>query len=144
MFFNKVFAFFAAIITAVSLLIAPAESVQGIFPEDEKTAEKIYFDEGEFSPSADDIFVSPDGDDENEGTMASPVATLKGAKELAKAKSAENITVWFMGGTYSFSEKVTFNSSDRSGVTYRSIPGEEVVFTGSYEISNWEKKKLIE
>ena len=138
MLFSKIFAFFMAIFTSISLLTSTGDGVEGIFGEENAPVEKVYFDEGEFKPSANDIFVSVDGDDSNDGTKDLPVATLAAAKELAKTRGGENITVWFNGGTYAFSEAVSFGSADRSGVTYRSIPGEEVIFTGSYNITDWE------
>lgn len=95
---------------------------------------KTSFDEGEFVWGEHDLMVSPDGDDSNPGTQEQPLKTL----EAAKAKAQEGATVWFRAGTYLISDEIVFDENDASNVTYRSIPGEEVIFTGSVAISDWE------
>lgn len=137
MLMEKITAFFTALITLLGLWFCPADPVDGIFPEQEKT-EKVAFDEGEYDLKEYDLVVSSDGNDENPGTEEMPLKTPEGAKEKLKNVDADtDITVWFKAGTYTIKEKITFNASDRKNVTYRSIPGEDVVFTGSKEISDW-------
>ena len=96
--------------------------------------EKQPFDEGVFSWKEGDLMVAPDGDDSNPGTQQKPLATLAAAKEKAVAGS----TVWFQAGVYLLEEVVVFDETDASSVTYRSVPGEKVVFTGSVAIDVWE------
>ena len=93
------------------------------------------FDEGTFTWGENDLMVSPDGDDSNPGTQEAPLATLEAAKE----KAQEGTTVWFREGTYLIEEAVVFDGGDAQNVTYRSVPGEEVVFTGAVAISQWEE-----
>lgn len=140
MIFNRIIAFFVSIATSLSLLFSfgggNSENFGGA-----DSREKYYFDEGELVVRAYDLFVSPRGNDSNTGTKEAPLKTLEGAKEALKAYKNLNITdtvtVWFEGGTYVFGEAVIFGADDYSGVLFRSIPGEEVVFSGSYEINNW-------
>lgn len=140
MVFDRIFAVFTAIFTMFSLLLLPAERKNGIFTDEEIT-EKVYFSEGEFIMGEYDLLVSPLGDDGNPGTEEAPLKTLEGAKEKLKTSDIpeeSTVTVWFKAGTYTFDSAVSFDENDFSGVTFRSIPGEEVVFTGAYEISEWE------
>lgn len=101
--------------------------------------QKTEYDEGVFSMGEYDIIVSPDGNDCNDGSVTAPLKTLDGAKEKAKELkgTAENITVWFREGTYSFTDTVKFDENDFSGITYRSYPNEKVFFTGANEYKNW-------
>ena len=92
------------------------------------------FDEGEFVWGEQDLMVSPTGDDSNPGTREQPLKTLAAAKE----KAQEGSTVWFCEGTYLIANEIVFGAEDAPNVTYRSIPGESVVFTASVAISDWE------
>ena len=139
---TKIVAFFAAFITWLGLIFNPAVPVEGVFGE---TAEKVQveFDEGEFVMGEYDLVVSPDGDDNNQGTPESPLKTLERAKELLKGvDSDETVTVWFREGTYMIEETVEFTSDDKENVLYRSYPDEEVSFTGAKEISGWSETTI--
>ncbi|HBL41051.1 MAG TPA: hypothetical protein DDY98_05575 [Ruminococcaceae bacterium] len=85
------------------------------------------------------IFVSPDGNDANTGSFSAPLATLSAAK--AKAKTCQgNVTVYFRGGSYTISEPVCFNSSDRANVTYKAYGDDEpVVFTSGVPYTGFER-----
>ena len=140
----KVTAFFMAIITWLTMIFAPAEPVEGVFAEPE-TREQTEFDEGTFSFGENDIMVSPDGDDTADGSEANPLKTPERAKELLKEKKDEidgSVTVWFREGTYNISDTISFTSDDAQNVTYRSYPGEKVVFSGSREISGWSETTI--
>ena len=107
--------------------------------------EQTIFDEGEFVLGIYDLVVSPEGKDTNAGTFEAPLKTLQGAKEKLKdlkGKTAETVTVWFKEGTYLIEEEVFFDASDLTNVVYRSMPGEEVVFTGSVAISDWTEGQI--
>ncbi len=134
---QKIIAFFTALFTLLGLWFCPAKPEEGVFAETESLT-KTAFDEGEFELKENDIVVSVTGNDENLGTENQPLKTLRGAKEKLKTmQSDENITVWFKEGTYVVDEELVFDSSDKQNVTYRSVPGEDVVFTGTKEISQW-------
>lgn len=137
MLMEKITAFFTALITLLGLWFCPAKPEEGIFNEQEPFT-KIAFDEGEYDLKENDLVVSPDGNDENPGTEELPLKTPEGAKEKLKTVDSDtDITVWFREGTYVIAEKIDFGPSDRKNVTYRSVPGEEVVFTGTKNFSEW-------
>ncbi len=138
----KIVEILTSIITLFSLIFIPAEKISPAFPVYENKP-KAAFDEGTFSFGANDIVVSPDGNDGNAGTPDKPIKTFEKAKELAKAKSVNgSITVWFREGTYIIDKTVEFNSDDKSDVLYRSYPNENVIFSGSRPVSGWSETTI--
>ena len=140
---------FVAVVTSIFVwlgaLTGMTETRQPVFGDAVTPDEKVVFDEGEFYFNSKDLVVSPDGDDANEGTLSSPLKTVKAAKEKLKALKgnvSDTVTVWFREGTYVFDETVEFTSSDLGNVIYRSYPGEKVVFSGSREISDWSETTI--
>lgn len=138
---TKIIAFFTAMMTWFTMIFSPAAPVEGIFAETETAKEQVVFDEGEFVFGANDIMVSPYGDDNNNGSEAAPVKTFEKAKELAKTKDGA-VTVWFREGTYFIADTVNFAAEDKSDVLYRSYPCEEVVFSAAKEFSDWEETTI--
>ncbi len=93
-------------------------------------------------PVADvtEIFVSPTGNDANEGTLAAPVKSFERAQTLLRAQIArglptQGITVWLRGGTYTRAASLELNALDSgsadSPVSWRAYQGEVVRITGS-------------
>jgi hypothetical protein len=86
------------------------------------------------------IYVAPDGDDNNPGTMGAPLQTLTGARNKVRLIKAEQglpaggITVYFRGGIYPVTETVHFAAQDSgteaAPVCYAASPGETPVFSG--------------
>ncbi|MBQ2812659.1 MAG: hypothetical protein IJE63_05345, partial [Clostridia bacterium] len=141
-FFAKIVSFITAIFTMFSLIFTPAKPVEGEFDEVTPVTKQA-FDEGEFTMGEYDIVVSPDGNDANDGSLENPLKTVEAAKEKAKASSADSLTVWFREGTYNIYSALEFTAEDKSGVLYRSYPGEEVIFSGAEEISgNWSETTI--
>lgn len=139
---TKITAFFNAIILCITMLISPAEPVEGVFSETQP-AKKQVFDEGEFVMNQGDIVVAPYGDDANDGSLENPLKTLEKAKEILRNTDGDTpVTVWFREGTYTISDTITFTSEDRSNVTYRSYPDEKVEFSGTEAISGWTETKI--
>lgn len=134
---TKICAFFTAIVTWLTVVFCPAEAVEPVFGET-KAHVQTEFNEGEFVMGKYDLVVSPSGDDNNDGSLSSPLKTIGRAKELMK-ENGENAaaTVWFREGTYVIDDVIEFNASDRKNVTYRSYPGEKVEFSGAKEISGF-------
>ncbi len=100
------------------------------------------------SPGAEAaLYVAPDGNDTNPGTLEQPFATLvrarDAARELKKARTTGDITVYFRGGYYHFSETVIFgledSGSEKQLVTYRNYPGETPIFTSGVHITGWQR-----
>ncbi len=134
---SKITAFFTAVFIWLGTIFNIMPPVEGIFSEITPT-QKTVFDEGEFVMRSNDIVVSPDGDDSNDGSSENPLRTFAAAKEAAKASdNGEKITVWFRAGTYQIDSALSFDSSDKENVLYRSCPDEKVIFTGAKEISGF-------
>jgi len=83
--------------------------------------------EEEFNMGVNDILVDPLGE----------INTLAVAQQALRAQGGtEPVTVWIKGGTYA--EALEITATDRFNVTWRNMPGEEVVITGAKEITGWQ------
>ncbi|MBE3143557.1 MAG: hypothetical protein IMZ61_06500, partial [Planctomycetes bacterium] len=91
------------------------------------------------------LYVSPDGDDHNPGTIDLPLLTLAGARDKVRTvlDSVGDITVYFRGGYYPFTQTVVFglddSGSENQAITYRNYPGETPVFTSGVHVTGWRK-----
>jgi len=90
------------------------------------------------------IYVSPDGDDSNPGTLAQPLKTVAKARNLVEALNsamATDITVYLRGGTYPLTSTLTFANADSGSggfyVKYMAYPGERPLLTGGQPIKGW-------
>jgi hypothetical protein len=86
------------------------------------------------------VYVSPTGRDSNPGTRSQPLASLPAAQKMArKLNAAGPVTVWLHGGTYYLADTLVFTPQDsgtaQNPVTYRSVPGEEVVLSGGVRLN---------
>ena len=100
---------------------------------------------------AGDIWVSPKGNDFNDGTKQSPKATLTSALRQAREwrrtgdnRIQDGITIYMEGGTYTLHEPVFIRPEDsgteKSPTVICSISGEEVILSGGVRIRNWKKQ----
>lgn len=86
------------------------------------------------------IYVSPDGDDDDYGTKARPLATLNGALNKIEELHANDITVSeviFRGGDYRINaNKITdlHSGTANKSIVFKSYPGEKAYFKGSVEL----------
>ena len=89
------------------------------------------------------IYVSPNGNDSNDGSEGSPLASMEGARnkirEIKKSGMPENgITVAFREGSYKWTDTLEFNSEDsgteNGKIVYRSYPGEKAVMEAGIRI----------
>ena len=80
------------------------------------------------------IFVAPDGNDYNEGTISRPLASLHRAIQLVKKENTDKI-IYFRQGTYKFNTRVLINNL--SDVTIKAYQNEKVLFTGGEKISGF-------
>jgi hypothetical protein len=90
------------------------------------------------------IYVAPDGDDSNPGTLAQPLKTLAKARDLVRTKTSgmtADITVYVRGGTYPQTSTLTFTNADSGNggfyVKYMAYPGERPLLTGGQPIKTW-------
>lgn len=100
---------------------------------------------------AGDIWVSPKGNDFNDGTKQSPKATLTSALRQAREwrrtgdnRIQDGITIYMEGGTYALHEPVFIRPEDggtkESPTVIRSTSGEEAILSGGVRIRNWKKQ----
>ena len=90
------------------------------------------------------IYVSPDGDDANPGTLAQPLKTAAKARDLVRTRNSAmtaDLTVYLRGGTYPQTNTLTFANADSGTggfyVKYMAYPGERPLITGGKAITGW-------
>lgn len=95
---------------------------------------------------ARDLYVAPTGSDANDGSMASPFATVARAQAAVRALQplTEPVNVILRGGTYRLTEKLAFGPEDSgpaaAPVTYHSYPGERAVLSGGRTLAGtWQQ-----
>ncbi len=105
--------------------------------------------------SSFDIYVSPSGNDRNNGSASTPKATVSSAlrqlREMRRlnAPGIENgINIILKGGTYHFYEPLYVRPEDsgtsQSPTSICGAEGEKVIISGGVEIINWKKSgKLL-
>lgn len=103
------------------------------------------------SALAGELWISPKGNDWNEGTRLAPKATLTSALRQAREwrrtgdeRVQGGITIYLEGGTYSLYEPVFIRPEDsgtaESPTVIRSVAGEDVVISGGVRITDWKKQ----
>lgn len=93
-----------------------------------------------------EFYVSPDGADTNSGTLEQPFQTLAKARDVVAmviSSMDDDITVYFKGGDYYFTEAVAFTSTDggvnNHQIIYRAYEDEKPVFNGATKVTSWTK-----
>ncbi|WP_449436021.1 hypothetical protein [Pedobacter steynii] len=92
-----------------------------------------------------DIYVSPKGNDKNQGTIEKPFASIKKAQLTARNTSGK-VTIYLRGGTYYLSETVVFTPEDsrkaNAGLTIKPYANEKVIVSGGTRLNlKWESYK---
>ena len=82
---------------------------------------------------AADLFVAPDGRDDNPGTIAQPLKTFEAARDAARKLPGPK-TVFVRGGTYELEHTLTLEAKD-SGVTWRAYENEKPIVVGGHPVS---------
>ena len=97
------------------------------------------------------IFVSPDGDDTNPGTVEKPYKTLEKARDAIRELKIEGelkspVTVYLRGGTYELSEPFVLKAEDsgtkEKPITYQAYNNEKPIISGGKDVRNWTKTEL--
>jgi hypothetical protein len=90
------------------------------------------------------VYVAPDGDDSNPGTLDQPLKTVAKARDLVRTKNSamtEDITVYLRAGTYQQTSTLTFGNADsgKGGfyVKYMAYQNERPLITGGAPITGW-------
>lgn len=92
------------------------------------------------------VFVSPQGSDLNQGTIASPFKTLEKAKNFIRTirdKSQKDITVFLRDGVYPLTQTLVFDKDDSGNkntrITYSAYQNETPVLSGELSFNAWKK-----
>lgn len=95
-------------------------------------------------------YVSPKGNDSNEGSLEQPLATFERAQILVDNFKNENpeipVTVYFRGGKYYLPKPIVFSAensgSEKAPIAYKAYPNEIPSILGGAKLNlNWEKQK---
>ena len=92
-----------------------------------------------------DLFVAPNGSDENPGTEAEPFATIAKARDAVRERVAagldSDLNVYLREGTYRLEEPLALgpgdSGTDEHAITYAACPGDTVVVSGGRPITGW-------
>jgi hypothetical protein len=84
----------------------------------------------------DVLYVSPEGGDENPGTLSQPLASLQKAIELSRSGGYKEIQI--RGGSY-YSANIELFKAD-SGLCISAFPGEKPVLYGGVLIKDWNRE----
>ncbi|HHV99468.1 MAG TPA: right-handed parallel beta-helix repeat-containing protein, partial [Clostridiaceae bacterium] len=91
------------------------------------------------------FYVSPDGDDSNDGSIDHPFATVEKARDIIRTLNKDmscDIVVYLRGGEYKIDKTIVFGVDDSASngyyITYRNYPGETPILTGAQKIDGWE------
>jgi hypothetical protein len=92
-----------------------------------------------------ELYVSPSGNDSNNGTVSQPLRTITKAQEIVRSirgGMTGDIKVILRGGTYEINAPISFTSNDSGKdshmVRYEAYPGEVPVLSGGKAITNWQ------
>lgn len=93
------------------------------------------------------IYVAPNGNDRNQGTINSPLKTFAGAKHRVREVAGERpVRVIFREGQYNITETQFFDMRDsgrkNAPVSYEAYEGEKVVLSGATRLNPKEFKKV--
>ncbi len=102
------------------------------------------------SARAAEIWVSPDGNDNNPGTQANPLASVTGAQQkirdwrrLSELATNEASRIVMRGGIYQLNRPLLFLAEDsgtkNSPATIEAAPGEKPILSGGVQIEGWRK-----
>jgi len=85
------------------------------------------------------LYVSPDGNDANPGTLELPFKTFNRSVEAIKEAGGKG-QVLFRDGIYPFTKTAILNKENcGGGITFQAFPGERPIFTSGIHITNWKK-----
>ncbi|MCQ2462290.1 MAG: right-handed parallel beta-helix repeat-containing protein [Clostridia bacterium] len=144
-FLRTLISIFMAVFVPLSSLVCFRQTPKGENYTQYEWSEKLERQARDMVKSGYDIYVSADGNDENDGSFATPVKSIAAAKQKAKdnrAKTDEPFTVWLRGGDYRLYSPVIFDASDAENVTYRAYENEKVSFNAEYDITGWSETEV--
>ncbi|MBJ6360127.1 S-layer homology domain-containing protein [Paenibacillus sp. GCM10012307] len=95
-----------------------------------------------------ELFISPSGNDDNNGTKDQPFRTIEKAQQAVRSMNQNmtgDIIVYLRDGTFPVSQKITFKSEDSGTndyrIVYKAYSGEKPVLSGAKKITGWTKQE---
>jgi len=100
-----------------------------------------------FTACSRDIYVSPNGNDDNKGNQKNPLQSVHTAKKLAvemlESGKQKEITVWLADGIYPFSEPLVFeplkSANKNAKLVFKAEKDSKPVILGGVQITSWNK-----
>lgn len=90
------------------------------------------------------LYVAPNGNDANPGTMAAPFRTLQRARDVVRTKTATmtgDIQVYLRGGSYPVGSTIEFGPNDSGAnghrVVYAAYPNETPILEAGVQVTGW-------
>lgn len=86
------------------------------------------------------IYISPDGNDSNNGSIESPITSVHRAAEMSRVlKKDKVVNIWLADGTYRIVDPLLLGIED-SLVKWQAIPGEKPVISGGMVLNEWKRE----
>jgi hypothetical protein len=98
-----------------------------------------------FSLAAQDVYVSPRGDDSNDGSKRFPLKTVRAAQaralEILNNTVDAELTIWLADGIYPITEPLEFKPFTSGKLSFKAQRGADPVISGGVEVVGWSKNK---
>jgi len=97
-------------------------------------------------PNKLEIYVSPNGNDNANGKLSTPIASLQHAAELARTKAGKvPVTIYLSGGYYRLMEPLKLGINDggtaEAPVQWKAMPEEKPIVSGGMVVKNWKQEE---
>ncbi len=94
--------------------------------------------------SAKELYVSPNGNDANNGSRQQPLLTIEKVLSIINQSKDKKITVWLNGGIYPVEKPLVFvNNQNRRlpAITFKAVDKQKPVISGGVQLKNWTKNE---
>jgi len=98
-----------------------------------------------YAAVAVDFYVSPTGNDKNEGTKENPFLTFERAKKAILRTKAADCTIWLADGIHAISEAIVFEVSEFENrdvnIKVKALDNTSPVISGGTQLKGWKEVK---
>lgn len=91
---------------------------------------------------AKELYVSPNGNDSNNGSRKQPLQTLEKVLSIINQSDDNEITIWLIGGIYPIEKPLAFmNNENRKlpAITFKAVNKQRPVISGGIQLNRWTK-----